>query len=85
MSNSSTTTTVDDLNIPEDAAAIVCYANGVVAMHLPKAGADEDLVPDNTLIISAFGLLLANHPERVSALIDEFMGGEEIDASSVVY
>lgn len=84
MSNPSTTT-VDDLNIPEDAAAIVCYANGAVAMHLPKAGSDDEFVPDNTLIISAFGLLLANHPERVSALIDEFMGGEEIDASSVVH
>ncbi len=84
MSNSSTTT-VDDLNIPEDAAAIVCYANGVVTMHLPKAGADEDLVPDNALVISALGLLIAKHPERVSALIDEFVDGEGLDDSSVVH
>ncbi len=84
MSDSSTTT-VDDLNIPEDAAALVCYANGAVAMHLPKAGTDEDLVPDNALVISVLGLLIAKYPDRVSALIDEFMGGEELNDSSVVH
>lgn len=67
---------IKDLDIPDDAAALVMYANGTIAMHLPKQGDDDDEVADNVITIAAFGALLAKHPERVQALIESFMEHE---------
>ena len=68
----------EDLDIPADAAALVLYADGSIAMHLPKLSDDdeESEVPDNALTIAALGGLIAKHPDRVEQLVTEFMTGQ---------
>ena len=65
-------TEIPDLNIPEDAAAIVIYANGGVAVHLPKAGSDDDVAPDNTVAISAFTYLMTRNRKLFERVLDAF-------------
>lgn len=69
-----------DLNLPAGAAALVLTADGGVQMYIPNEGSDEDEVADNALAIAAFGALIAKCPERVEALINEFMSGSMSEA-----
>lgn len=70
---------IEDLNIPDDAAALVLYADGSAAMHLPKMTGDDAPVPDHVLAIAAFGALVARAPDRVEDLITEFENGQWFD------
>ena len=73
-------TEIEDLNIPDDAAALVLYADGGVALHLPKMTGDDDApIPDHALAIAAFGALVARAPDRVEDLITEFENGQWLD------
>lgn len=71
---------IEDLNIPEDAAALVLYADGGVAMHLPKMTGDDDApISDHVLAVAAFSALVAHASDRVEDLITEFENGQWLD------
>ena len=65
-------TEIPDLNIPADAAAIVIYADGGVAIHLPKAGGDDDDAPNNVVVISAFTYLMTRNKALFQRVLDAF-------------
>ena len=72
-------TEITDLNIPADAAALVVYADGNVALHLPKAG-DTDDAPDNAVAVAALATCMLRNPELFQQVLDSL----ETDMTAVL-
>lgn len=70
---------IPDLNIPADAAALVVYADGNMALHLPKTN-DTDDAPDNTIAVTAFAACMLRNPELFQQVLDSL----ETDMTAVL-
>jgi len=57
-------------DLPDESAALIIHNDGTYELMLPKSEDDSE-VPHHVLACSAFGILLAQNPERVAAIIDE--------------
>ena len=57
-------------DLPDESAALIIHNDGTYELMLPKSEDDSE-VPHHVLACSAFGIILAQNPERVAALINE--------------